>query len=811
MSEPLNHDDSMTNSKEAAKLLNSNPHSKDDANANVLDSHKQDGFYVKTLNGLDGDHINLLHSESEIIPVKDFAAEVRALKDVQSYLDKAVLLLNLQKNSLHEIVETMVDKVLRTTEKKKFDFEKAKSSIFTAESGENLAQTIQGIQIDSTTGCTEYDQSWICILCDIPSINDRYVAIARLAEPTNINNNCQECRFIILILTPSREKMTKGPMEIGRTFATLFMDLEFRYELLTVPGEKQFKHYLDDRAKDLIESHSLPEFRKSHSNLVSVFDDPVGSRNKCPLFQGLIGDIKRRLPHYLSDYKDGIFGKKTPHKVVAAILFLYFACVLPNVAFGMLNSNNTHGVIGVKKVLFSQAVGGVLFAVFGGQPLIVLLTTAPLALYTKIIFTICEDFDLSFEAMFSCVGIWNTFFLLVYSIFDVSKLMKFSSRSTEEIFSVFITFAFSADAIVDTIHEFNKNYNTEDCNKTEEAVITTTIASNITTTLPTPTNITHCLPENSILFLFLMLGTLWLGLTLFNFTKTPYLNAGKREILADYALPVAVLIMSFIGTYVFSDIKLEPFQYNPDEEMFVIAPLHKLPIGAVLASAGLGFSLSLLFFMDQNISSALVNTPNHRLKKGAAYHWDLFVVAIINLFLSVFTFPWVHAALPHSPLHVRALADIEERVEQGHVHQIVVNVRETRLTGIISHVMIGLSVLLLPQPLSYIPRAVLDGLFLYVAISALYGNQFFDRILLLFTEQVAYPPNHYIRRVPQKKIHTFTGIQVVQLVVLCVFGFSTIAYMKMIFPILLMFLMPIRHKLVPKVIEQKYLKALDGH
>lgn len=58
-----------------------------------------------------------------------------------------------------------------------------------------------------------------------------------------------------------------------------------------------------------------------------------------------------------------------------------------------------------------------------------------------------------------------------------------------------------------------------------------------------------------------------------------------------------------------------------------------------------------------------------RLKKGAAYHWDLFVVAVINGFLSIFAFPWVHAALPHSPLHVRALADIEERVEQGHVQQ----------------------------------------------------------------------------------------------------------------------------------------------
>ena len=58
-----------------------------------------------------------------------------------------------------------------------------------------------------------------------------------------------------------------------------------------------------------------------------------------------------------------------------------------------------------------------------------------------------------------------------------------------------------------------------------------------------------------------------------------------------------------------------------------------------------------------------------RLKKGSAYHWDLLVVALVNGFLSLFGLPWVHAALPHSPLHVRALADVEERVDRGHVFE----------------------------------------------------------------------------------------------------------------------------------------------
>lgn len=45
-----------------------------------------------------------------------------------------------------------------------------------------------------------------------------------------------------------------------------------------------------------------------------------------------------------------------------------------------------------------------------------------------VIYSISEDFDLNFNAMFACVGLWNAFFLLIYSLFDASKLMRWSSR-----------------------------------------------------------------------------------------------------------------------------------------------------------------------------------------------------------------------------------------------------------------------------------------------------------------------------------------------------------------------------------------------
>ena len=73
------------------------------------------------------------------------------------------------------------------------------------------------------------------------------------------------------------------------------------------------------------------------------------------------------------------------------------------------------------------------------------------------------------------------------------------------------------------------------------------------------------------------------------------------------------------------------------------------------------------------------------------------VVGCLNVLLSIFCLPWMHAVLPHSPLHVRALADIDEHVEEGHVYDIIVKVRENRISNLVSNVLIGVSVNLIPR------------------------------------------------------------------------------------------------------------------
>lgn len=39
----------------------------------------------------------------------------------------------------------------------------------------------------------------------------------------------------------------------------------------------------------------------------------------------------------------GVVGNKSIQKTISTTFFLYFACLMPSIAFGVLNANNTKG------------------------------------------------------------------------------------------------------------------------------------------------------------------------------------------------------------------------------------------------------------------------------------------------------------------------------------------------------------------------------------------------------------------------------------------------------------------------------------
>uniref|UniRef100_A0A4W2D955 Solute carrier family 4 member 11 n=1 Tax=Bos indicus x Bos taurus TaxID=30522 RepID=A0A4W2D955_BOBOX len=778
----------------------------------------------------------LLHTSRKYLKLKNFEEEIRAHRDLDGFLARARIILDETATSLDDVLRAMLSRLAQDPYNTEPDcnLDLLTAMLFTDAGAPMegkvhlLSDTIQGVT--ATVTGVQYQQSWICILCTSKALLRRHVCISRLDRPQNWGENSCEVRFVILVLAPPKMKSTKTATEVGRTFATMMLDITFRQKLLKTRTEEEFKEALVHQRQLLTVMSHCPSISMDYStSSICIVRHPQPPRQKdfLPIGKGIQEDIARRFPVYPLDFTDGIIGKnKAVGKYITTTLFLYFACLLPTIAFGSLNDENTNGAIDVQKTVAGQGIGGLLYALFSGQPLVVLLTTAPLALYINVIRGICDDYNLDFSTFYAWTGLWNSFFLTLYALFNLSLVMSLFKRSTEEIIALFISITFVLDAIKGTVKIFQKYYYGHDAAlfKDEPSLVSllglnsslhTALNTSFLTSPPELTSTGSQDPEplardTAVLSLLIMLGTLWLSYTLYQLKKSPYLNPYVRELLSDCALPISVLTFSLISSYGFQEIKMVKFRYSPSNSLFEIAEMHSLSLVAISSAMGLGFLLSMLFFIEQNLVAALANAPQNRLVKGTAYHWDLLLIAIINTGLSLFGLPWIHAAYPHSLLHVRALALVEEHVENGHIYETIVNVKETRLTSLGASILVGFSLLLLPFPLQWIPKPVLYGLFLYLALTSIDGNQLFQRMVLLLKDQTSYPPTHYIRRVPQRKIHYFTGLQVLQLLLLCAFGMSPLLYMKMVFPLIMIAMIPIRYNVLPQIIEAKYLDAMDA-
>lgn len=315
---------------------------------------------------------------------------------------------------------------------------------------------------------------------------------------------------------------------------------------------------------------------------------------------------------------------------------------------------------------------------------------------------------------------------------------------TEETFALFIACSFVYSTILAVVQFFTKYYSCPGCTGAA-----------------------------ALLYLLLVLLTVFCGLRTHRIRFTPYFNGRVRELISDFALVIGVLIASFFGSYVFSAIALPPFTYNPNGRMFTFVDLLDCPVWCIFACAGFGLILAILLSVDHVISSAMAQTPSMLLQKGSAYHWDLILAGVLCAFSSLFGLPWVNASIPHSPMHTLSLADREEtHLSDGSSHVRVTYARETRVAVVAANLLIGLCLFALPMPLQLIP--------------------------VLF-----------IQRVPQRWIHGFTGIQAAFLIIMCVIAFVPQTFVNLHFPLFLLGLVGFRHLVFPLFFPHPYLVELD--
>ncbi|XP_035244180.1 electroneutral sodium bicarbonate exchanger 1 isoform X1 [Anguilla anguilla] len=555
------------------------------------------------------------------------------------------------------------------------------------------------------------------------------------------------------------------------------------------------------------------------------------------LFGGLILDIKRKAPFYLSDFRDGL-----SLQCVASFLFLYCACMSPVITFGGLLGEATEGRISAIESLLGASMTGIAYSIFAGQPLTILGSTGPVLVFEKILFKFCKDYGLSYLSLRTCIGLWTAFLCLVLVATDASSLVCYITRFTEEAFASLICLIFIYEALEKLIHlgelyPINTHSDLDQLTLSYCRCAAPDSPSNTTLELWSQRNITasavpwanltvkECLefqgqfvgtacghhgpytPDVLFWSAILFFSTFFMSSFLKQFKTSRYFPTKVRSMISDFAVFLTIVFMVLIDYVIgIPSQKLQvPSKFKPtrDDRGWIINPIGPNPWWTVLAASIPALLCTILIFMDQQITAVIINRKEHKLLKGCGYHLDLLMVGVMLAICSVMGLPWFVAATVLSISHVNSLKLESECSAPGEQPRFL-GIREQRLTGLLIFLLMGCSVFM-TGALQFIPMPVLYGVFLYMGASSLKGIQFFDRLKLFGMPAKHQPDFIYLRHVPLRKVHLFTLTQLTCLVLLWVIKTSPAA---IVFPMMVLALVFIR-KLLDLCFSKRELSYLD--
>uniref|UniRef100_A0A8C5Q8U7 Anion exchange protein n=1 Tax=Leptobrachium leishanense TaxID=445787 RepID=A0A8C5Q8U7_9ANUR len=669
-------------------------------------------------------------------------------------------------------------------------------------------------------------------------------------------------RFLFLLLGPTGKAAQYH--EIGRSIATLMTDEIFhdvaykakdRNDLLA--GIDEFLDQVTvlppgewDPSIRIEPPKSVPSQEKRKIPTVPNGSTPTGEMLKEEehgagpelqrtgrLFGGLMHDIKRKAPFFLSDFKDAL-----NLQCLASVLFLYCACMSPVITFGGLLGEATQNRISAIESLFGASLTGIAYSLFAGQPLTILGSTGPVLVFEKILFKFCTEFGLSYLSLRTSIGLWTAFLCLVLVATDASSLVCYITRFTEEAFAALICIIFIYEALEKLFdlgekYAFNMHNDLDLLTNYSCRCSEPSNPSNKTLLLWSEKNITASevqwdflnvnackdlngsfvgracghhgpyIPDVFFWSVILFFTTFFLSSFLKQFKTKHYFPTKVRSTISDFAVFLTIVFMVVIDYLVgVPSPKLhvpEKFEPTLKDRGWIIDPLGENPWWTLLAAAIPALLCTILIFMDQQITAVIINRKEHKLKKGCGYHLDLLMVAIMLGICSIMGLPWFVAATVLSISHVNSLKVESECSAPGEQPKFL-GIREQRVTGLLIFVLMGLSVFM-TSVLKFIPMPVLYGVFLYMGASSLKGIQFFDRIKLFAMPAKHQPDLIYLRYVPLWKVHVFTVIQLTCLVVLWVIKATAAA---VVFPMMVLALVFIR-KLLDFFFTKRELSWLD--
>ena len=220
------------------------------------------------------------------------------------------------------------------------------------------------------------------------------------------------------------------------------------------------------------------------------------------------------------------------------------------------------------------------------------------------LYRFCIVKGLPFFPIYAWVGLWTAFFFVTLGLQGASKLIRYCTRFTDEVFNALL----SVNFIYEALKSLQRNFSTA----------------------KDPMNLT--MPFVS---LCMALTTYIATLNVIAFQSTKFFTQKARTVIKDFGPVTVFVIMSIVNQIPWFNKFGVPTLNLPSKfelsggRNFLVA-LNAVPLKVKLLCSFPALLLTSLFFMDQNISVRVANNPDNKLKKGPAYNLDMVALGLIT-------------------------------------------------------------------------------------------------------------------------------------------------------------------------------------
>ncbi|KAL7816448.1 HCO3 transporter family domain-containing protein [Trichoderma aethiopicum] len=494
-------------------------------------------------------------------------------------------------------------------------------------------------------------------------------------------------------------------------------------------------------------------------------------------FRGMVNDVRRRAPYYVSDWLDA-----WDYRVVPATIFMYFANILPALAFSLDMFQNTGSNYGVNEVLLASVLGSVVFSIFSAQPLVIVGVTGPITVFNSTVYDIMKPTGVNYLGFMTWIGIWSLILHWILAITNSCNWLRWVTRFPCDIFGFYVAFIYLQKGI----------------------------------------QVLERLGDGSAFYLSIVAALLLFMVAYIcgELGGSSLFRHPVRVFLKDYGTPLTLVFFTgfvHIGRMSKVDLAVLPTStaFEPTGDRGWLVRFWDLSVGEIFTALPFAILLTILFWFDHNVSSLIAQGSEFPLRKPAGFHWDFFLLGITTGVAGILGLPFPNGLIPQAPFHTeslcvtKAVKKLDEKGEdKGEYTFEATHVVEQRVSNLAQGLLtLGTMTGPLLVVLHLVPHGVLAGLFFIMGFQALQANGITAKLLFLARDKNLTPSNSPLKSIKRRAV--IWGFVIVELV-----GFgATFAITQTIaavgFPIIILLLIPVRALVLPRMFRPDELALLD--